>query len=633
MHIPDGYLSPSTCAGLYAAAAPFWYIALRRVKRVLSTSAVPLLSVFSAFSFVIMMFNLPLPGGTTGHAVGMGIASIVLGPWVSILAISTALLIQALLFGDGGITTYGANCFNMAIVGSLVAYAVYRIIARHASLTAPRRVVAAGVAGYAAINLAALCAGIEFGIQPLLFHNASGVPLYAPYPLRIAVPAMMIGHLTFAGLAELVLSAGLVSYLQRVDPALLRTTAPDAPDLDYASQAPGRLLTWPSARKLWLIVALFLVLTPLGILAAGKAWGEWRAADFKNPAARASMASASGHRMPPASAPSGLARLSLLWTAPVSDYSPSFVRSSSFGYFVSAALGVGAIILVVSFTSWLVAKLRRPARIRKSFIEKTIDSLLRLSEEAVFAESIALSQGLLQRLDPRVKLVGFSALLLAVIAVHHLWLLLALFLFGIGLALFSKIPLQAVAGRVWLAVLGFTGLIALPAIFLTPGRAVAILPLLAWPVTGAGLTSAAFLVLRAETAATIVLALILTTSWHRLLRSLRWLRLPPAAVVILEMTYRYLFVFLNTASHLFESRRARLLGPLEPADQRSSASAMAGVLLDKSFSLSSEIHLAMQARGFRGEVLLLDDLAMRAVDWLQLAALLSIATLAILVGR
>jgi len=129
MHIPDGYLSPSTGAGLYAAAAPFWYLALRRAKRELNTRTIPLLSVFSAFSFVVMMFNLPLPGGTTGHAVGMGMASIVLGPWVSILAISIALFIQALFFGDGGITAFGANCFNMAVVGSLAAFVIYRALA------------------------------------------------------------------------------------------------------------------------------------------------------------------------------------------------------------------------------------------------------------------------------------------------------------------------------------------------------------------------------------------------------------------------------------------------------------------------------------------------------------------------
>ena len=159
---------------MYLSAAPFWYIALQRVKRLLHTRFVPLLSVFSAFSFVVMMFNLPLPGGTTGHAVGVGIATIVLGPWAAVLSISIALLIQALFFGDGGITAFGANCFNMAIVGSLVTYGVYRIIAGRTPITATRRVIAAGVAGYAAINASALCAAVEFGLQPLLFRDAAG---------------------------------------------------------------------------------------------------------------------------------------------------------------------------------------------------------------------------------------------------------------------------------------------------------------------------------------------------------------------------------------------------------------------------------------------------------------------------
>ena len=104
-----------------------WYASLRRMKRNLNARMVPLISVFAAFSFVVMLFNLPLPGGTTGHALGVTIAAIVLGPSGAILATSLAIAIQALFFGDGGVTTLGANCFNMAVVGSLVAYATYRV--------------------------------------------------------------------------------------------------------------------------------------------------------------------------------------------------------------------------------------------------------------------------------------------------------------------------------------------------------------------------------------------------------------------------------------------------------------------------------------------------------------------------
>ena len=225
MHIPDGYLSPSTCAVMYAASAPCWWAALRRTRRKLFGRTLPLLSLFAAFSFVTMMFNLPLPGGTTGHAVGVGIAAIVLGPWASLLAISLALAIQALFFGDGGITTLGANCFNMAIAGSFAAWGIYQLVSLGAAADSRRRVVAAALAGYGAINLSALLAAIEFGIQPMLFHDASGAPLYAPYPLHIAIPAMMAGHLTIAGAAEAVMSAGLFSYLRRNEPSLVGCTA------------------------------------------------------------------------------------------------------------------------------------------------------------------------------------------------------------------------------------------------------------------------------------------------------------------------------------------------------------------------------------------------------------------------
>jgi cobalt/nickel transport system permease protein len=347
MHIPDGYLSPTTCAVLYGAAAPFWYTALQRVKKSLSTRLVPLLSVMAALSFVVMMFNLPLPGGTTGHAVGVGIATIILGPWASILAISIALAIQAVFFGDGGITTLGANCFNMAIVGSLVAYAVYRLAAGHAVLTSSRRVVAAALAGYAAINTSAFCAAVEFGLQPLFFKDPTGAPLYAPYSLSIAIPAMMIGHLTFAGLAELVLTAGVVAYFQRTNPSLLKLTAPGGElTADVDGAAAESQTVWRTVRPLWVGLALLMVLTPLGILAAGTAWGEWSARDFSNLQAREKMAVASHNTAPPIDPPRGLQRLSTLWTAPFPQYAPSFVRRPSVGYALSAMFGSGAIILV-----------------------------------------------------------------------------------------------------------------------------------------------------------------------------------------------------------------------------------------------------------------------------------------------
>lgn len=342
MHIPDGYLSPSTCATLYLFAASGWYAALKRIKQLLATRAVPLISVFAAFGFVVMMFNVPLPGGTTGHALGVGVAVIVLGPWGSILAISIALAIQALFFGDGGITTLGANCFNMAIVGSLTACGVYRAIAANSEPNSRRRVVAGAVAGYVAINAAALATAIEFGIQPALFHDAGGTPLYAPYPLHVAIPAMMIGHLTLAGLAEAVISAGMVSYLQRADLGLLR-------GVSSLAQVPGPVIAGASAERsqgrLWWAVAFLMLFTPLGILAAGTAWGEWSPGDLTNRHTREQIGDASENPAPLSSVPAGIQRLSTLWTAPFPGYAPRFIKTPMFGYLLSAMFGVGLLLL------------------------------------------------------------------------------------------------------------------------------------------------------------------------------------------------------------------------------------------------------------------------------------------------
>ena len=353
MHIPDGYLSPATCAVLYGGATPFWYVALRRVRKALHTRLVPLVSLFAAFSFVIMMFNLPLPGGTTGHAVGIGLAAVVLGPWAAMLAVSIAIAIQALFFGDGGITAIGANCFNMAIAGALVAYAVYRILAGRAAIGSARRAMAAGLAGYVAINVSALLAAIEFGIQPLLYRDAAGAPLYCPYPLSVAIPAMMLGHLTIAGFAELTISAGVVAFLQRSDPSLLKATAGRGAAL--AEPAAAR-----SLRPLWAGLGALLVLTPLGILASGSAWGEWMARDFADPAARHEIAAASLSHAAPLHAPEGLARWSQIWTAPFARYAPPYIRSAAFGYLLSAMFGAGLVLLVGLAVGRLVGR-KEPA--------------------------------------------------------------------------------------------------------------------------------------------------------------------------------------------------------------------------------------------------------------------------------
>jgi len=222
MHIPDGYLGPTTSIALYTVMIPVWIAASNIVKKTLKSTQVPLLAIGAAFSFVIMMFNVPIPGGSTGHAVGGTLVAILLGPWAACIAISVALIIQALLFGDGGITAIGANCFNMAFIMPFVSFYVYKIISLGSPVTSRRRVIASGIAAYISLNAAALFTAVEFGLQPLLHHTANAGAVYCPYGLKIAIPAMMGGHLLIFGWVELIVTALVVKYLQKHDPSLLK---------------------------------------------------------------------------------------------------------------------------------------------------------------------------------------------------------------------------------------------------------------------------------------------------------------------------------------------------------------------------------------------------------------------------
>lgn len=232
---------------------PVWLVAVSKVRRHVPQEKLPLLGIAAALSFLSMMFNVPPPGGTTGHAVGGTLIAILFGPYAACLSVSVALLIQALFFGDGGILAFGANCFNMAFVLPFTGYAVYQFLRKRLT-SAKGEYIAAGLGAYVGINAAALCAAIEFGIQPLLFTDAAGQALYCPYPLWVSIPAMMIGHLTLFGLAEVIFTTAVLAYLRKTSPDLFQSVQVKAGGALYG------------------LLAALIVCTPLGLLAAGTAW-------------------------------------------------------------------------------------------------------------------------------------------------------------------------------------------------------------------------------------------------------------------------------------------------------------------------------------------------------------------------
>jgi cobalt ECF transporter T component CbiQ len=267
----------------------------------------------------------------------------------------------------------------------------------------------------------------------------------------------------------------------------------------------------------------------------------------------------------------------------------------------------------------------------RRYLERAVDRLLAELERIEHADRTASGTGLLQRLDPRVKVVGLVVLTLAATAVTSPWTVAGLLVFATLLGWVSGLPPHALATRVWIGVLLFTGAIAAPALVLTPGDVVWRVPLTGWGVTSQGVRSAVLLLLRVETTATLAFVLVTTTAWTRLLKALRVLRVPVVLVVVLGMTARYAILLLQAAHDMFDARRSRGAGVL-PATSRLPASA-AGVLFDRTLQLGADVHLAMQARGFRGEVRVLDERRMHAQDWLALTGFLVVAAAAAWTGR
>ena len=325
MHIPDNYLSPATDAVLAVAMVPVWVRCAQKVRDELDQRQVSFVGMAAAFSFLLMMFNVPLPGGTTGHAVGGTLIACLLGPHAACLAVSVALGIQALLFGDGGILAFGANCFNMAFVLPFVGYAVYRLVSGE-NPSAARRGVALFVGAYAGLNVAALCAAIEFGIQPMLFSDAMGQALYCPYPLSVSIPAMCVPHLLVAGVIEGVATVAIYEFVARVAPDLI---------VERPADSAGKA---SSLVPVAVLVAVLVVATPLGLLAEGTAWGEWGADEIAETGA--------GY------VPQGMAD-GFEWSALMPDYTFGSLPDS-LAYVISAVAGVALLVILFKLLSLVV---------------------------------------------------------------------------------------------------------------------------------------------------------------------------------------------------------------------------------------------------------------------------------------
>lgn len=594
MHIPDAYLSPATEAAAYGVMVPIWTIAARKSAGELTSKQKPLLSIGAAFCFAIQMFNIPTVGGTTAHALGSTLLAILVGPWAALLGMSLSLAIQALMFGDGGILSFGANCWDMGFVACFVGYGLYVFISGRSPMASPRRLVAAGIGALSGTVTASLSAGILLGIQPAIAHDAAGHALYCPYNLSVSVPAMVMSHLLMAGPADAIITVAALAYLWAAFPDLANARQRARVD---SGMRMARNFVW------------ILILTPIGLVAGGDAWGEWDLNELKERIGYA---------------PEGMARAHELVHPLLPDYGFSGVAGTPAlvaGYLVSAVLGCCAVGL---FTRGLLraSKVVRLADVRRAkpsetipawlrepnpsapisrrnqgrWFANTVGSLNRLAENTIAAETVARAPGFMQSLEPVTKTLSVLCLLLAVAQTRSLALLVGVILVLLAAAWTSGVRVGKFALRVAETVAFFGLIVALP-LAMQPGQHPhEVLFLLGMHYYASGLTAAALIMARLAAGISLALLWNLTTRWFDLLGSLRFWGVPSGFVDMAMLTYRYLFVVTETLAEMLQARVSRQIGAVRHGHAQTYAGAGAAILFAKSHAFSEELHQAMQCR-------------------------------------
>jgi cobalt/nickel transport system permease protein len=231
MHIPDGLLDPTVAAATGALGAAGLLYAVRRLERQLGDRTTVLMGTMSAFVFAAQMVNFPVASGTSGHLIGGVLAAVLLGPWLGVIVVSVVLVVQCLLFADGGLTALGLNVVNMAIVPALGGYAIFAALRS----VLPRRpssvTVASGLAAFASVPVAAATFTLEYAL------GGDGI---APIP---TVLAAMVGVHVVIGVGEGILTALVISAVLAVRPDLVTGARPARPlvrrDAEVAGGVPG----------------------------------------------------------------------------------------------------------------------------------------------------------------------------------------------------------------------------------------------------------------------------------------------------------------------------------------------------------------------------------------------------------
>jgi cobalt/nickel transport system permease protein len=259
---------------------------------------------------------------------------------------------------------------------------------------------------------------------------------------------------------------------------------------------------------------------------------------------------------------------------------------------------------------------------KPGWLEQTVAGIAGSIERAVFTEQHARLDGFLQRVDPRAKLGMFLAFVLTASLTSSYAVLVILYAVILAAAIASRLPTDFFVKRVWLGIPLFAGIVVIPSIFFIPGPRLFELslgPLVIAPSIP-GILGAVLLIMRVGVSVSVAILLVMTTPWADILKSLRALRVPQVFVLILSMTYRYIFLFLHTVNGIFLARKSRIVARTRGSEQRRWLGGTIGALMSRSFKMSNDVYAAMLARGFTGEMRTYTTFRMTARDWLLFAA-------------
>jgi cobalt/nickel transport system permease protein len=568
MHIPDGFIPLAFAIPAFLITLVFWIISFKKIK--ISEQQVPMMGLLTALFFAVMFINIPVAGGATAHILGGAALGLILGPFAGLISMSIILVLQAFLFGDGGLVVLGANVLNLGVIGVFVPCIIFIVLNKLLKPKMGSRLYATFfVSTLLGALAAAMATGIQVGLSPL-----------SPYGLYIVLPAMFANHFVI-GIIE-----GIVTVI------LLRTLLTLRPDVLKMSPLLGKLSLFKDNTKVddekilltkskklnkksvivGLSVALFFVV--LGVFCFSYAL---ETLDLK------------------------AAELGIV-ERPV--YDPLFPDYNFTGFenkWGNLIIGIAStfLLFVAAFAvGKLISKKRKGQRMR---IPRSLRDLLHSAETIAHIEDLSDKKGLMQAIHPIAKIVVIVSMIISALFITSVPYLLIICFIPIIFAIASHISLKQLLTRTALIPL-LMATVSIPLLFITTGHPLwtAHVGSITLTVTIEGITKFLLFTTRIWFCIATLSLLILSTGFDKTLKLLATLRVPSLIIQLFSLTYRYFFVSIHEAQSMLIAKEARTYIHRKTITLQTlkNLGTTISSLFIRTYERSERVYLAMKARGF-----------------------------------